>query len=293
MIGRYTALMQRMPRPLGLAVKRSMVLPRYWAQLAAARRGFREFGGRYPHPLLFVAGLPKSGSTWLERMLASYPGYREVLLPEASFAELRGQAGHLFELPPGCLGRFRGALVLTKMHCPGTPGNVAVLREAGVPCAILHRDPRDVAVSYVHYVRATPWHQDHPALKNLDAAGALRFFLRRRLPEFAAWMRSWRDHRDPETSLMLSYEEMLEDPAAALRRVLGLFGLPADETLLAGIVERHRFEASRSSGEGGAFFRKGVAGDWRNHFDEALKAELLESGGGLLVEFGYERDDAW
>lgn len=293
MIGRYTAPMQRLPRPLGIAVKRAMVMPRYWAQLATARRGYREYGGCYPHPVLFVAGLPKSGSTWLERMLASYPGYREVLLPEASFAELAGQAGHLFELPPGCFHRLRGALVLAKMHCPGTPGNVAVLREAGIPCAILHRDPRDVAVSYVHYVGNTPWHQDHPELRGLDAAGALRFFLRRRLPEFAAWMRSWRDHRDPETSLMLRYEEMLADPAGSLRRVLALFGLAAEEELLAGIVERHRFEASRSSGEGGAFFRKGVAGDWRNHFDGALKEDFLASAGSLLVEFGYEQDDAW
>lgn len=293
MIGRYTALMQKLPRPLGVAVKWAMVYPRYRAQLAGARRGFRESGDRYPYPLLFVAGLPKSGSTWLEQMVASQAGYREVLIPEANFAELRGEPGHCFELPGGCFERLRGALVLTKMHCPGSPGNVAVLREAGLPYVILYRDPRDVAVSYVHYVRNTPWHLDHAALRDLGSADALRHFLRVRLPEFARWMRSWRDHRDPGKSLMLSYEEMLANPEDALRRVFALFGLPSDEATVRGIVERNRFEASQASGQGGAFFRKGVAGDWRNHFDEELKREFLAQDGDLLVEFGYETDYEW
>jgi hypothetical protein len=293
MIGRYTALMQKLPRPLAVAVKWAMVYPRFWAQRAAARRGFREYGDRYPHPLLFVAGMPKSGTTWLERMLSSYPGYQEVLIPEATFAELRGEAGHLFELPTGAFARLRGCLVLTKMHCPGSPGNAAVLRAAGVPCVILHRDPRDVAVSYVHYVKGTPWHQDFPALRDLAPEECLRHFIRVRLPEFARWMRSWRDHRDPDKSLMLSYEELLADPAAALRRILDLFGLEAGAELVRELVERNRFEASHASGEGGGFFRKGIAGDWKNHFDESLKREFRDVDGKLLVEFGYETGMEW
>lgn len=293
MIGRYTALMQKLPRPLGVALKWAMVYPRYWVQRAAARRGFREYGDRYPHPLLFVAGMPKSGTTWLERMLSAYPGYQEILIPEATFAELRGEAGHLFELPRGAFDRFRGRLVLTKMHCPGSPGNAAVLRDAGAPCVILYRDPRDVAVSYVHYVKSTPWHQDHPALRDLGPEESLRFFIRGRLPEFARWMRSWRDHRDPDRSLMLSYEELLADPAAALVRILRLFGLEAGDELVRDLVERNRFDASRASGEGGGFFRKGVAGDWKNHFDDALKREFREVDGSLLVEFGYEKGTEW
>ncbi len=280
-----------MPRPLGLACKWAMVHPRYWRQIAAARSGYREHGGKYPHPVLFIAGLPKSGTTWLEQMVAGFPGYCEVLPPEVTFAELKGEAGHIHQLQPGVLDRFERALVLTKMHIPGTPGNVAALKKAGVPCVVLYRDPRDVAVSYVHYVRETPWHQDHPALKQAEMGEALRFFLRERLPEFARWMRGWRDHRDPATSLMLSYEELLGDAEDALRRIAALFGLEADEATLRDIVERNRFE--RLQGTGGGFFRKGVAGDWRNHFDEALRREFVAVDGALLVEFGYEKDHAW
>ncbi len=293
MIGRYTTLMQKLPRPLGVALKWLMVYPRFWVQRAAAHRGFREYGSRYPHPLLFVAGMPKSGTTWLERMLSAYPGYQDLLIPAATFAELRGEAGHLFELPAHAFARLRRCLVLTKMHCPGSSGNASVLREAGAPHVILYRDPRDVAVSYVHYVKDTPWHEDFPALRDLSLADALQFFLRRRLPEFAHWMRSWQEHRDPDNSLMLSYEELLADPTAALTRILHLFGLEAGEDLVRDLVERNRFEASRSSGEGGGFFRKGVAGDWRNHFDETLKHTFREVDADLLVEFGYEAGSEW
>lgn len=285
MIGRYTSWMQKLPRPVALAVKRAMVRPRHARQKAAAEAGYREHGGSYPHSVLFVAGMPKSGSTWLENLVASCPGYAAVLPPEATFDELRGTPGHLFEMPAGLFDRYRDSLVLAKMHCPGTPGNVAVLREAGIPAVVLYRDPRDVAVSYLHYVRQTPWHLDWPILKEADAGEGIDFFIARRLPEFAAWMRSWRDNRDPETSLMLSYEEMLADTRSALLRVFSLYGLP-----LGGAVIDDAVAESEAAKGRGNHFRKGVAGDWRNHFDAKRKEAFREAAGGLLEEFGYETE---
>lgn len=291
MIGRYTNWMQKMPRPLGMACKWAMVYPRFWSQLKKARRGYKEYGETYAHPVLFIAGLPKSGTTWLERMVASVPGYSEVLLPSASFAELRGQAGHLYELPKDAFQRMSEALVLAKMHCPGSIGNVGVLEAASIPYVILYRDPRDVAVSYIHYVQNTPWHQDYPKVCRLELHDALRFFLIHRLPQFATWMRSWRDNRDQGCSLMLSYEEMLSDPKAALRRVFFLFRLEKGTVSVDEIVEAHRFENKQA--DGGSFLRKGISGDWKNYFDEELQEEFIRRAGTLLEEFGYEKDGVW
>ena len=293
MIGRYTSLMRKLPPRLGRFCKWALVYPRFWAQKQKAKAGFAEFGARYRHPVLFVAGMPKSGSTWLEQMLASYPGYQEILLPEATFAELKGIDGHLFELPKGCFARFKQCLVLTKMHCPGTQRNVAELKAANIPCAILYRDPRDVAVSYYFYARATPWHDDFSVLKNMNPQEGIGYFISKRLPEFAVWMRSWRDNRNPDSSVMLSYEEMLKNPEAALGSVFDVFGLDADSELLSGIVEKNRFNAKRGAGKEGSFFRKGEANDWVNHFNTGLKEEFKAVGGELLIEFGYEADMDW
>jgi len=285
--------MRKLPPRLGRFCKWVLVYPRFWAQKRKAKTGFAEYGAQYQHPILFVAGMPKSGSTWLEQMLASYPGYQEILLPEATFAELRGIDGHLFELPKGSLERFKQCLVLTKMHCPGTLGNVAELRAANIPYAILYRDPRDVAVSYYFYARSTPWHDDFSVLKNKSPQEGISYFISKRLPEFAVWMRSWRDNRDHDSSVMLSYEEMLKDPEEVLGSVFEIFGLNADPKLLADIVAKNRFDSKRGAGNEGSFFRKGEAKDWMNHFDGELKAEFKAAGGELLIEFGYEIDLDW
>lgn len=40
-------------------------------------------------------------------------------------------------------------------------------------------------------------------------------------------------------------------------------------------------------------FRKGVPGDWRNHFNPEHKKFFKENYNGLLVKLGYEKDDKW
>lgn len=40
-------------------------------------------------------------------------------------------------------------------------------------------------------------------------------------------------------------------------------------------------------------YRKGKAGDWRNHFSERHKDLFKEKYGRLLIKLGYERDDNW
>lgn len=288
MIGRYTSLMSKLPPRLGRFCKWALVYPRFWAQKRKARAGFEQFGSEYRHPILFVAGMPKSGSTWLENMVSSYPGYQEILLPDATIAELRGTMGHVYDLEPDCFETLKGCLTLTKMHCPGSKRNVEELRRAEIPYVILYRDPRDVAVSYFFYVKSTPWHDDYLALSRMDSKEGIRYFIRERLPEFAEWMRSWRENRDPSSSAMLSYERMLDDPESALSEVFGVFKLDSNPELTSKIVEQNRFEAKQ-----GSFYRKGKSRDWVNHFDEELKAEFKRVAGDLLVEFEYEMDADW
>ncbi len=287
-----------LPPSAAREAKRVAVWPRYWAQRAACRRGFREYGSRYPHPVLFVAGLPKSGTTWLEKMLSSFPGFHELLIPEVASHELRTGGSHDFELPDDMFERFRGMLVLTKMHAHGSAHNAGVLKRAGVPYVVLYRDLRDVAVSNYFYVRNTPWHPEYPLYAPLPLQEGLRVFSERTLPAYAAWVRSWRDNRDPEASLMLRYEDMLADARGSLTRIAALFGLDDSLETIGGIVEAHSFERMSGGRERGqddakAFVRKGVAGDWRNHFDDALRRTYKSTIGEFLVEFGYEAGLDW
>ncbi|USN99864.1 MAG: sulfotransferase domain-containing protein [Phycisphaeraceae bacterium] len=278
--------------------KRLAVYPRYAVQAKRCREGFRTYGDRYPQKILFVAGLPKSGTTWLEKMLSSWPGFGEVLIPEVAAHEMRQGGSDRYDIPENIFARFKNMLVLTKMHVHGSEHNARVLREAGVRYVVLFRDLRDVAVSNTFYVRNTPWHPEHPHYAGKDVADCLAVFAERTLEDYANWVRLWAQNADPVVSVILRYEEMLVDVETCLRRVASLFELDASDATIREIAEKNSFSrmsGGRSRGESSDsnFVRKGVAGDWRNHFTPALCDLYKAKIGRFLVDFGYEPDESW
>lgn len=292
------SLAKRLPPRVARGAKRIAVYPRYFHQARASRRGFREFGRLYPQKLLFVAGLPKSGTTWLERMLSSYPGFHDVLIPNATSHELATGGSHDYELPSETLSRFENMLVVAKMHIHGSPHNVQVLRRAGVKYVVLYRDLRDVAVSHVFYVRQTPWHPEHPLYSKLSVEAGLGLFARRTLAPFADWVRSWHENADSDRSLFIRYEDMLADTRAVMTQVAEHFQLDSSDETIASIVHTHSFDrlsGGRTPGqmESQSFFRKGVSGDWMTYYTPELRAAYKNEIGTFLIDFGYERDLSW
>lgn len=280
-----------LPPALARRAKLFASVPRHHLHRRRCRRGWIEHGHRYPHHLLFVAGLPKSGTTWVESMLSSVPGYGPLLIPEVNRHELLHGESHTFELPDDFRDRFDRMLVLTKMHVSGSEHNCRVLHAGRIPYAIVHRDLRDVAVSHIHYVKSTPWHPEHVAYAGLAVEGGLEHFADTLLPVYAQWVRSWHRHRDPNSSTMVSYEEMLSEPCRALQRIATTFELPLDPSQIEEIVAAHDFRkmsGGRSRGEerAGAFVRSGTAGGWRRHFTPSLERRYREILGDFPTDLG-------
>lgn len=74
--------------------------------------------------------------------------------------------------------------------------------------------------------------------------------------------------------------------------------VPVTGEMLLGRVYDHRFEkktGGRSKGKENtdSHYRKGVAGDWANHFTPEHVAHFKERYADLLVKMGYETDDDW
>ena len=72
--------------------------------------------------------------------------------------------------------------------------------------------------------------------------------------------------------------------------------LPGERLL--GIVYSERYEkltAGRAKGaeDSKSHYRKGVGGDWVNHFTPALVDAFKERYGDLVVRLGYEADEDW
>ena len=286
------------PPSVARTARRALNHLRYERQLAACREGFQKCGDQYEHTTLFVAGLPKSGTTWVEKMLCSYAGYGEVMLPEAVRHEALNGGSHNFDMPEDTFERLRNTLAVLKLHVHGSPHNTKLLQKAGLPYLVLYRDVRDVAVSHYFYVRRTPWHPEQDVYRQLNVEEGLLHFGRTLLPAYVEWVRSWHERRDPEKSLVVRYEDLLQDTERVFTDIASLFDLDDSPTAVQAIVDAHSFESmsgGRKQGQksNASFYRKGVSGDWQNHFTEPVAQLFKRQGEGFWVEQDYETDSNW
>jgi hypothetical protein len=162
------------------------------------------------------------------------------------------------------------------------------------------RDPRDVLVSWYFSSRFS-----HPLLGDL---GRVRSDLNRLsepdglfycldyLVEFGlfAAQRSWIGAPAKDANILLVRYEDLVGPAsvAMFARLLAHCDIrvPADE--LAALLQTYRFEElsgrPRGHEDRSAHYRKGVPGDWRNHFNPAIAARFEKVAGDLISLWNYE-----
>ncbi|MDP8952852.1 MAG: sulfotransferase domain-containing protein, partial [Actinomycetota bacterium] len=88
------------------------------------------------------------------------------------------------------------------------------------------------------------------------------------------------------------YEDLLARPEPEMTRLLRFLGAAADEKSVArcvGAASFERLSKGRTRGEEdpSSFFRKGVAGEWRDAFTERDRRIFDEKAGSLLAELGY------
>ncbi len=116
------------------------------------------------------------------------------------------------------------------------------------------------------------------------------------LQECARIQLSWLEARD---DLVLKYEDLLTDDLSLLEfALIDHCHLPVTREAVREAVLAARFEAltggrARGCEDISAHERKGIAGDWRNHFTDKVKRAFKARYGGLLVAVGYESDLSW
>jgi hypothetical protein len=94
------------------------------------------------------------------------------------------------------------------------------------------------------------------------------------------------------------YEDLLEHPKEEVERLLGFLGVDTEEALVEHCVSQASFEKLSKGRERGeedpsSFYRKGIAGDWKNYFTEEDRRVFKEEAGELLIRLGYEEDLDW
>jgi Sulfotransferase family len=183
---------------------------------------------------------------------------------------------------------------------------------------IIHiiRDGRDAAVSAVHHSwnfgkirkggeasakRTTHRKRDPHEMRNMGES----IFAEGQLRKFAAeWSARVSTTVEDGPALLdngyveVRYEDLLERPEEEVRRLLEFLRAEASEKTVKMCVNAASFEKlskgrTRGQEDPTSFFRKGIAGDWRNVFTEQDKDLFKKEAGDLLIRLGYEKDDSW
>lgn len=140
------------------------------------------------------------------------------------------------------------------------------------------RDVRDAAVSQwflrKHYGKLGP----DDSMENMA-----RWFAKQIFGPAVTAARRAGARLGPERYTELSYEAHKAAPEREVDRILRFIGLPSSPEIARACVQAGDFE--RASGgrapgtEADSFYRKGIVGDWRNHYSPELGDELLRLAG--------------
>ena len=237
--------------------------------------------------MMFLCEHPKSGGTWLGGMIADY---LQVPFPNRPATPVAMPA-------------------VVHTHWSYDPKLPHVVHMA--------RDGRDVMVSfYFHFVRHTQMRNGRcneglvriirrlfgPDADLNDAYSNLPRFIERHFANPIGAHQSWpnyvRGWLGRPGVVQTTYETLRARPQAELSRVLReLTGNEPDPCRVVATVEKYSMErqTGRSPGEENraSFIRKGVVGDWRNHFSREARELFAHRAGDVLIQLGYEQDQAW
>ena len=109
--------------------------------------------------IIFVAGYPKSGATWIENFISNIPGYSPRNLSGSK------EIIRFHNLPKEAFNDFpKYSFSSVKTHVSPDSKNIEILLNKGIKkILIVYRDPRDIAISQYHHIyKNNPWRRTDP-----------------------------------------------------------------------------------------------------------------------------------
>jgi hypothetical protein len=239
-------------------------------QVAKARRDADE-----PARIL-IACMPKSGSTFLLQLVCALPEFtRGRFIPPP--------VGHGDpELDETCLQNLGRGPCVAHLHMRNSERTTELYRKYRIKPVVLVRSLPDVVLSLRDHIKReeSGWQMfhtdDHHA--ELDDARLEEMIVRLAAPWYVNFYMGWREARDV---LLISYEEVIADPKAALRQIVDFAGAAVDDRAIArAVAEVQERRESR--------FNVGVAGRGAK-----LRPELLRDLVALFDFYPEAADDPY
>jgi hypothetical protein len=252
-----------------------------WFKLNGLIRYVMVHGASNLLPLYIVNEYPKSGGSWVAQMLSDvleipFPRNRLPMLRSCIFHEHMMQSWNVRNMV--LVWRDgRDILVSQYYHSlfPNDKGNARLVRQCRDD--LRFKDYDDINANLPRFIEYVFSEKRHPKMS------------------WNEFVEKWWGH---EQWVHVTYEALRAQPQIELERIVQeLTGIQPIPERVAEIVARRSFErqSGRRAGEEKkqSFMRKGIVGDWKNHFDLESKQRFCHYAGDALIALGYEVDNSW
>ncbi len=268
----------------------------------AAGRAMRELTARHlvPHDNILHCCVQKTASRWVRRLLA------DPIIYKYSKAEIFDYEVSSGAVDSGKLSRdlsgveFPKKTIVTPLYID-YPTFTSLRNLEGVRAFMVVRDPRDIVVSWYfsmmisHPTKGGKLDGIRQELQELDKEDGLLHAIWALDERAGMWnaLRSWVDAERART-MVVKFRDLTspDEGPAVFKRIMDHCDIPVPFEDVKALYDRHSFEKmsgrKRGQEDEGAHLRKGVAGDWKNHFSPRVMARLREASGDLVEALGYE-----
>ena len=248
---------------------------------------------------IYHCTVQKSASQWVRGILSHPLVYRYSGLRPFQY-QSRLPVGH--DPRPLTQRRFQTQFPMSTIATPmyvDCAGFESIPKPANYRAFFVMRDPRDIVVSWYFSAKFS-----HPTVGTLEQVRGdlLRFseaeglcYAIEYLDEFGLYeaQRSWGESACSDELMRIRYEDLFSADQKSI--VEALFRhcdirMPANrlDELLAGFSFENVSGRRRGDEDVHAHYRKGVAGDWRNHFTKDVQGRFATVAGDVLAAWGYD-----
>tara|TARA_R100001530_G_scaffold82185_1_gene57318 strand:+ start:216 stop:1025 length:810 start_codon:yes stop_codon:yes gene_type:complete len=267
--------------------------------------------------IIWLASYPKSGNTWVRSFLANYINkhtssfyfdmlkqilkfprqelYDQLKIDTTKFTNIASNWINMQEFI-----NLKQEFTYLKTHnAMCTVNNYSFTnKENTIGFIYLVRDPRDVILSWSHYLGKSAKHTYKLMIDKYNFNYSDEGNDETVLGSWSENYKSWRDYNSVK-KIIIKYEDLILNPYENFLKIINYLnkinGLHIDEEMVKKSIENVSFEKLQNLEKKygfnekhcGDFFRKGKVGNWKNELDKEIASQIEEAFSEEMKELGY------
>jgi hypothetical protein len=229
---------------------------------------------------IFTTGYPKSGNTWLWRLLCEIfdaPLQNNDNLPIT----------YIFPKE-----RDREKYVVRKLHMPmdkDLPTYSIYSDDIRERCKkgyliFIHRDPRSVVCSSMNFKNDFDLKKAVISLCDESNSDIMIY------SHYLKWVNSYLEQKE-NCDVIIKYEDLLENPLCELRKIVDVIETNINDNKIKEAININNFDQLKK--ENPTFYWKGKTDTWKEYFNQEMGKYLTVYMGDFMLKYGYIASLDW